>query len=291
MDVTIASAGLQAQISMMGAELVRLQDKQGRDFLWDGDPAYWTGRSPLLFPVVGRVSNDTIRVDEREYNLPRHGFARVSHFAIVESEASRCLLRLSFNETTLKQFPYPFQLEVEYGIEATTLSITASVLNNGSAAMPVSFGFHPAFRWPLPFGASRDAHFIRFEHEELAPIRRPVNGLISQVPETSPVHGRTLELCDELFAKDALVFDSLQSRSVIYSAPNSGSIRVDFPDLPHLGVWTKPGSGFICIEPWQGFADPEGFQGDLTAKPGIVLIEPGSKRDFAMTITVSEAAP
>lgn len=287
MSVTISSPSLQAQVSENGAELVRLQDGQGRDLLWDGNPDYWTGRSPLLFPIVGRVRNDRIRVGGLEYALPKHGFARTSRFEIEDASTSQCRFSLRSDEATLKQYPFLFRLDVAYGIEEATLTITASVANDGPSTMPVSFGFHPAFRWPLPFGAQRETHVIRFEREEVAPIRRPVDGLISRDAETSPLHGRTLSLRDSLFEADALVFDRLESRSVTYGASSGGSIRVDFPDMPHLGIWTKPGAGFICIEPWQGHADPEGFSDEFAVKPGAVLIQPGKTRDFTIGITVN----
>ena len=290
MSVTVSSPELRAQISENGAELVRLQDEQGRDLLWDGNPAYWTGRSPLLFPIVGRVRNDRIRVGGSEYELPKHGFARHSRFELEEATESRCRFGLRSNEGTLKQYPFPFRLDVTYGIENNTLTITASVINAGPSPMPVSFGFHPAFRWPLPFGAPREAHVIRFEREEAAPIRRPVDGLIGRDAETSPVEGKTLLLRDSLFEADALVFDHPKSRSVRYGAPSGGSIRVDFPDMPHLGIWTKPGAGFICIEPWQGHADPEGFNDEFSAKPGVVLVQPGESRNFIMEITVESTS-
>lgn len=289
MSVTISSPRLRAQVSKKGAELVRLQDEQGRDLLWDGNPAFWTGRSPLLFPVVGRVRNDRIQVEGSEYGLPKHGFARTALFEIREADPAQCRFGLGSDEATLRQYPFPFELDVTYRIEDARLMITASVINTGPAIMPTSFGFHPAFRWPLPYGSPRDMHAIRFEHEETAPIRRPVDGLISRHVEESPVQGRMLRLRDRLFEMDALVFDQLESRSVTYGAPDGGSIRVDFPDMPHLGIWTKPGAGFICIEPWQGHADPEAFDGELAAKPGIVFIQPGEMRSFTMAITVSSA--
>ena len=289
MSVTISSPRLRAEVSEKGAELVRLQDELDRDLLWDGDPAFWAGRSPLLFPIVGRVRGDRIQVDGVEYALPKHGFARLSRFQVDEASPSQCRFRLCSDETTLKQYPFPFQLDVSYQVDGATLTITASVTNTGPTDLPASFGFHPAFRWPLPFGAPREAHAIRFESEETAPIRRPVDGLISRDVEMSPVSGQTLSLRDSHFEADALVFDRLVSKSVIYGAPNGGSVRIDFPGMPHLGVWTKPGAGFICIEPWQGHADPEGFDGEFSAKPGIVLIPPGRTRDFKVGITVSQS--
>lgn len=286
MTVSISTPQLHAEISELGAELVQLQDEQGRNLLWDGNPSFWTGRSPLLFPIVGGVRNDRIRVNGTEYMLPRHGFARTSRFTLVASEPSACRFRLVSDGATLERYPFPFRLDVSYALEGATLTITASVANPGSSAMPVSFGFHPAFRWPLPYGAPRDAHEIVFERPEAAPIRRPVNGLISRVEEPTPVQGRKLTLRDSLFEKDALVFDRLDSRSVVYGASGGGSIRVDFPGMPHLGIWTKPGAGFICIEPWQGHADPEDFDDEMSAKPGIVLIAPNETRSFAMSMSL-----
>jgi galactose mutarotase-like enzyme len=290
MTIVIASPQLRAEVSAQGAELIRLQDEQGRDWLWDGDPAFWTGRSPLLFPIVGRVRDDRLCVAGQEYELLRHGFARTSRFEIEEASPSHCRLRLRSSEATLRRYPFPFLLDVSYAVEDAIMSITAAVANTGPSCMPVSFGFHPAFRWPLPYDAPREAHEIRFEQEETAPIHRPLDGLIKRETEPTPVQGRTLTLRDDLFEADALVFDQLRSRSVEYGARGAASLRVDFPDMPHLGIWTKPGAGFICIEPWQGHADPQDFAGDFSDKPGIVAIEPGETRCFAISITVKPPA-
>jgi galactose mutarotase-like enzyme len=287
--VSIASSKLQAQVATAGAELVRLQDEQGRDLLWDCDPAFWTGRSPLLFPIVGRVRSDHIRVDGVEYELRQHGFARTSQFEITETSPSRCRLRLGSDEDTLERYPFPFRLEVTYSIEEAALTVSALVTNAGERTLPASFGFHPAFRWPLPYGAPREAHEVRFERDEGAPIHRPVDGLLSRETYPSPVDDGRLELRDDLFADGAMIWDRLKSRAVQYGAPGRRSIRVAFPEMPHLGIWTKPGAGFVCIEPWQGYASPEDFTGEFADKPGIVLVPPGDTKTFEMEISVTMA--
>jgi len=98
--------------------------------------------------------------------------------------------------------------------------------------------------------------------------------------------GDRMVLADSLFAEDALIWDRLQSRSLSYGGPTGPSLRLDFPDMPHLGIWSKPGAGFVCLEPWQGFASPVGFDGELAEKPGIILVPAGSTRDFKLTVTV-----
>jgi galactose mutarotase-like enzyme len=281
-SLSISGPGLSARIDALGAELVRLQDAAGRDLLWDGDPAFWTGRSPLLFPMVGRARGDRITVAGRTYDMGQHGFARTSVFALLRADAASCTWRLA-SDATRRRYPFAFRLDVTYRIEGATLHIEAEVANTDTAVLPASFGFHPALRWPLPYGTPRASHDIVFEKDEPAPIRRPVDGLLSAAQFPTPVRDRRLPLRDDLFEAGALIFDTLASRSLVYGK----AIRVDFPRMPHLGLWTKPGAGYVCIEPWQGYASPEGFDGDFADKPGMVAIAPGATEVFAMAISVS----
>jgi len=276
---------LSAEISPLGAELVCLRDREGRDLLWDGDPAFWTGRSPLLFPIVGEAKGNRIRVANTLYGIERHGFARTSTFALISSGSSHCSWRLEANGATRRQYPFEFRLEVTYRVEAAALHMSAEVTNPGDGIMPAAFGFHPALRWPLPYGKPRALHEIVFDRDEPAPIRQPVDGLLSSKTYPTPVRHRRLALHDTLFEDGALVFDTLASRSLVYGE----ALRVSFPRMPHLGIWTKPGAGFVCIEPWQGYASPEDFDGELADKPGMVAIMPGATETFRMSIALIDS--
>lgn len=284
----IASSGLSANISSLGAELRDLDDAQGRSLQWDGDPAVWNGRAPILFPVIGLLEGGRYGLDGRSYPMPKHGFARHSTFQVVSHEVDAATLRLVPNATTREAYPFEFALDVAYTMTEATLKVVATVTNRDTRPMPASLGFHPAFRWPLPYGEPREDHAIRFEHDEPAPIRRiDPDGLLRSEPRPTPVVGNTLALRDALFDDDAVIFDRLASRRVVYGAARGPRIEVRFDDFPMLGVWTKPGGArFVCIEPWQGIADPVGFDGDVWDKPGIVAIAPGASRAFAMTIAL-----
>lgn len=284
-SVRIASGVLSAEIAADGAELSTLQDAAGRHLLWDGDARWWTGRAPLLFPVVGRLPGDRARIDGREYELHQHGFARLSTFACTHADGGSCRFELRETPASLQCFPRAFHLAVTYAIDGPTLSVLARVTNTDARTLPFSFGFHPAFRWPLE-GIARGGHVLEFERDEPAPIRRPRDGLLASPSESSPVEGRTLALHDGLFEAGALVFDTLQSRRVRYAGPRGPQIEVGFPHMPHLGVWTKPGAPFLCIEPWHGYAAPVGFAGELREKPGIIELAPGDFRAFGMTVTL-----
>ena len=164
------------------------------------------------------------------------------------------------------------------------------VQNTGDEVMPASMGYHPGFCWPLPGGQPRSAHCIEFETDEPAPARRiDAHGLLTPERHTTPIVNRRLMLDDALFRDDVLVFDEIRSRSVTYGAGDRPQLRIDFPDARYLGVWTRPGAPFVCIEPWQGITDPQGFTGELHDKPGIFALAPGATRSLTMTLTLLQA--
>ena len=173
--------------------------------------------------------------------------------------------------------------------ERHPVSRSRSVERTGNDALPASLGFHPGLRWPLPFGPARAAHFIEFEADEPAPIRRiDANGLLKPEGLPTPVVNRRLMLSDDLFRDDVMILDTLNSRSLCYGAANGPLIEVRFPDAQYLGLWTKPGAPFICIEPWQGITDPAGFAEDFTRKPGVFTVAPGASHSLNMGITLRD---
>jgi galactose mutarotase-like enzyme len=285
--ITIASPFLSAEIIPHGAELQSLIDSEGRQFMTDADPAYWTGHAPVLFPIVGRVNHDRYRLNGVEYEMPKHGFARRSDFKVVQSDAASVRLQLTDSAETRARYPFAFALEMAFALHDRTLSMTAIVRNTGNVTMPASFGFHPAFAWPLPYGGSKEDHVVRFEHDEPGLLKQvSPDGLIAAAQRTTPVEGHVLHLKDALFADDALVWDPIASRKLHYGIPGKSGLDIAFPNTEKLGIWMKPGARYLCIEPWAGIADPEGYAGDIAEKPGIFQIAPDDERIFRMIVTV-----
>jgi galactose mutarotase-like enzyme len=287
--VSLRSDSLTAEVDPLGAQLSSLRDGS-RDVLWDGDPAVWAGRAPLLFPIVGALAGGRYRLGPKSYPLSRHGFARGKLFDLVESTADQALFRLRADATTVPVYPFQFELDVRFALYGQTLSLSATVRNRGDGELFASLGFHPAFRWPLPFGRPREAHVIEFADTEPAPIRRlDAQGLLRAERFATPVAKRLLRLDDALFQDDVLIFDDMRSRWAIYRADAGPSIRVSYPDSPYLGIWTKPAAKFVCIEPWHGIADPVDFAGDFTAKPGVFKVTAGASMSTQMHITLLPA--
>jgi galactose mutarotase-like enzyme len=288
--ITIANGQLTARINPLGAELTSLVDAEGRELMTNADPAFWTGHAPILFPVVGRPYRDTIRVDGREYPMKQHGFARRMTFEIVATAPDAVTFRLTDSDETRAHYPFAFALEIAFLLAGATLSIDVAVRNTGDVVLPASFGFHPAFALPLPYGQDRADHRIVFSADEPDMLRMIADdGTIAEGERPSPLEARTLPLGDALFAKDALVWDTVRSDSVTYGAATGPQLKIAFPDTPKLGIWTKPGAAYVCVEPWHGIADPEGYTGEFRDKPGVFEVAAGDTKNIMMSVTLVTA--
>lgn len=288
-ELTIASETLSARVSARGAELTSLDHVRHGNLLWRGDPAWWPEHSPILFPVVGRCRDDRIRVGDRSFPMPLHGFARTSAFSVVEAGADHCRLRLADSSLTREHYPFAFSLDLDYRVEGATLRAGATITNPGDVVLPASFGFHPGFRWPLSPDVRKEDHVLWFADDDRIEVHRPRSGLIRRDGTSLDLAGGGLPLSESLFAEGAMVLASLRSRRLRFVAGSSGlSLDLETSGLPSLGLWMKPGADFLCIEPWAGHGDPEGFDGELADKPGMLAIEPGGRVRFDMRIEVAE---
>lgn len=285
--IGIASDRLSATIDPFGAELVSLRDAAGRELMTDADPAFWTGHAPILFPIVGRLNGDVLRVDGTEYAMKQHGLARRTMFAVTRHDDDRATFRLTDSAETRAAYPFAFALEIDFSVAGTTLAMRAMIGNPGATPLPASFGWHPAFAWPLPYGGDKRAHRMVFDRPEPEGVAELDNGLIMPGLRPSPLQdGTVLHLDDALFDLDALIWNPVRSEKVHYVAEHGPALEVAFPDTPQLGIWTKPGAAFVCIEPWHGIADPQGFTGDFRDKPGVFEIAPGAAWHCSVSVTL-----
>ncbi|MGG5810747.1 aldose 1-epimerase family protein [Falsiroseomonas sp. CW058] len=284
--VTLSARGVTAQVKALGAELCSLKDAGGREFLWQAGQA-WPRHAPILFPVVGRLHDDALDFGGQHYPMGQHGFARDLPFRLVEQRADSARFLLADSEATWGAYPFPFRLEVAYALRRNTVSIGWRIDNPGETLLPCSIGAHPAFRWPLPGAGSKPAHRIEFEQDETRPVYRPgADGLLDPTPRELPLNGRNLGLREELFAEGALVLLDPASRHLRYCAPGAPAVELAWQGMGQLGLWMKPGGDFLCIEPWAGHADIQGYRVEAWHKPGMLMIGPGESRHFAHRITL-----
>lgn len=280
--IKISGSKLAAIINPLGAELTSLKNAAGREYVWEGDPAFWGKHSPVLFPIVGTLKGNNYHYHRKEYTMARHGFARDCEFIVEEQRDDSVIFLLEQNDATYGLYPFDFELRMHYAVKDGELSILYTVNNTGTASMPFSLGAHPAFALPCPF----ENYSLKFEKDEPLASTQLEDGLLSSKTTTLPVHEGILPLSYALFEKDALIFKKSNSSFVDVLENDAPLLRVTYNNFPHLGIWTKPGAPFICIEPWQGYSDPVNADGDITRKEGIINLEPGEKYMAMWKVTV-----
>lgn len=267
--ITLSNDVISAQINTLGAELCSLKNANNRESIWEGNPTYWGKHSPVLFPIVGTLKNNTYNHNNKEYQLTRHGFARDMEFELVGKTSSSASFSIHSNSATLANYPFQFELQIQYIIVHSTLEITYTVINKDTTAIPFSIGAHPAFALPGNF----ENYSLEFEKEEPLEYTLLDNDLVSTQTETIATISNSIPLTYKLFERDALIFKKLQSNSLTILDKEKPLLKVNFEDFPNLGIWTKVGAPFICIEPWFGYSDTIESNGNLFEKEGVIVLE------------------
>ena len=284
--------GLQAAADTFGGELVSLQDPSGTEYIWHGDPAYWGGRNPQLFPIIGKLKNDTVCFDGTPYPIPKHGIARKREFTLLEQEENRVVMELRENEASLALYPFPFALRVEHCLDREGFTTTIEVENTGTRPMPFTFGGHPAFRCPMFENTRFEDYQVVFDRPETAStILVTPQGLLSSAdPEPVLKDQDTLTLDYSEFARlDTYILEGLASAAVSLRHKDSGhGVRLDFSQFPMLGIWTvgTKQAPFLCLEPWHGCPAYDNDSGEFLHKPHCITLAPGETKKLSYSVTI-----
>jgi galactose mutarotase-like enzyme len=269
-----------ARVAEKGAELKSLLCVEtGTEHVWNGDPAWWNGSAPVLFPVIGGLKGGEYRYQGKSYKLPSHGFARTSDFAVVRADADYAEFRLASSEATREAYPFEFELFVSFALTRTGIDVRYRVRNAGGADMLFSIGSHPAFVVPFA-GGTLENYYLLFDREE--ELERwffkdgvIVAGKTAEVMENS----RVINLDRRCFDDGIMIFKG--PRSSVFSLVNGlngRALRVVTEGVPYFGLWSKTGGApFVCLEPWHGIPDMSDTSGELAEKEGIISLARGGE--------------
>jgi galactose mutarotase-like enzyme len=274
---------ISATIQSKGAELCSLKNVNSlREFLWQADPAHWAKHAPVLFPIVGKLKQNTYHHEGKSYILPRHGFAREMDFLLLEQTKSKAVFQLCSSSKTKGLYPFDFDFRITYILDENNLHTSYTISNLGGDNMYYNVGAHPAFALPLDFSA----YSIVFPMDSTLITHELAEELISKTTHQIHLENHRLPLAYSLFEKDALIFKQLESNFVTICENERPFLKVSFADFPNLGLWTKPQAPFICIEPWLGYADTVDASGVLNEKEGIQMLAAQQQKSIQFTTTL-----
>ena len=268
---------LTIEVKSLGAELTSIiSNSDNTEYLWQANKEYWGRSSPVLFPIIGQLGDGLYRYNEKSYNLTQHGFARDMEYQVIDATCENITYITHSNESTLINYPFEFELQIDYKLKHNAVVVEYRVRNTGNDMMYFSIGAHPAFNWPIQSTEKQEDYYLEFECDENISTLSLEKGLISENTLPFLKNERVVELSPEIFRKDAFILKGLKSSKLsMKSKASNKAVVVEFEGFPYLGIWSKPeGAPFLCIEPWYGIADYANAEGDITQKEGILSLEP-----------------
>ena len=287
--IVLENDHIKVAIKPLGAELHSLINiATGLDYMWSGDVKYWAKQSPVLFPIIGTLKNDTFFFDDKSYHLNRHGFAREKTFSVSDQTSSSVVFTLLHDAETLLVYPFKFSFSIIYTIVKSKLSVTYLVKNIDEKTIFFSVGGHPAFKMPLNDNLNYEDYY--FEFNEIENLDRwPISsaGLIEETSLVFLENSQRIDLSKSLFNNDAIVLKNVKSNTIkVLSDKDTAGFAFTFDNFPYLGIWAAKDADFICIEPWCGIADSVGTTQSLIEKEGIVQLIAGEsfKRNWDIEI-------
>lgn len=271
---TLNNGVIQFSVKQNGAELASVKQLNNQfEFMWNANPAIWNRHAPVLFPIVGKLNENKISINGAKYEMGQHGFARDCVFELVSETNTTLTFLLNADSKTVEKYPFPFRLYIIYSFTEKTnqLKITYKVENNSSTEMPFSIGAHPGFKLPVA-----DLNQFEINFYSLNKIERHLlkDGLFNNEIETLDLENHQLNLSKELFDKDAIVLKNCETKKISLKHKLSDyEVSCEFNDFSDFGIWAKKGNeDFVCLEPWLGYADNIGFEGDINDKVGIIKL-------------------
>ena len=287
---TIHNDAMTVTIDELGAQLMSITAADGTEYLWSGDPAYWTGRAPNLFPYVGRLTGDSYTYGGKTYQMTRHGFAKRTVFTPVDQGGANLTLRMTDTPESRACYPFSFHFDVSYVLEDSALVIVYAVENKGRETMYFGLGGHPGFRVPLEEGKRFEDYRLTFAHpsqpwQVLMSDSYMINGHEAPYPLED---GVTLPLRHGLFDHDAVILKNFERTMTLSAGEGTRGLTLSCPGMRYLGIWHMPETDapYVCLEPWASLPSRQDVVEDLTQQNDLISLVPGQRYENRWTISI-----
>lgn len=287
---TIHNEYLTVKIQEKGAELWSIQDKDGTEYLWQGDEKYWSDRAPNLFPYIARMTNGQYRLKEKTYHMDIHGFAKDMVFKAEPISDSHIVFSINHTEETYVQYPFRFCFSIIYKLDGSKLRITYYVRNDDEKTMYFGVGGHPGFNVPfdmdtcfedyyLEFDSVRDAKRVGFSEDCF---------VTGELTDFSLEDGIRLPLSHDMFDDDAIVLRDMASSVTLKTKTCSKEICVSYPDMSYLGIWHMPkmDAPYVCIEPWTSLPSRKGIVEDIEKQSDLISLNPNCEYENRIAVEI-----
>lgn len=292
MRYILENASVKAEFESFGAEMKSLVSKKdGGEYMWSGDPAYWGKTAPFLFPFIGKLVNEQFIYEGKKYKIEKHGFGQRVPYEAVEQDADHIRFRTKDTEETYARYPFHFEVDIEYVLLENGVRENWYVKNTGEKTMYFSVGGHAAFACPVGGGSRLGSYVKLYGAEEksiIFSLRLDDNGLVTDKLLTLDIQGGKFPITEDLFGNDALIFDGEGVTAAALCGPDGKEyVRVEC-DAPVWGIWSHPDNraAYVCLEPWYGICDYVGYEGSIEERPHTNQVPSGEIWQGGNTIVI-----
>ena len=273
----IENAFLQVSAADAGAELMSIRSAAGTEYLWQGNPAYWSDRAPNIFPYVARLTNGSYTYQGKTYQLPIHGFAPTAKFTVTEQKTDSVTFTLESSEEYYAMYPFQFRFSIRYYLEDAALHAEMKVENLDEKTMYFGLGGHPGINVPLEEGLTFEDYFLEFPESQLRRVEFTPTCFITGREDPFPLEGGRLPLRHNLFDEDAIVLKGVPGQVTLRTEKGSRAVTLIAKDLPIFGFWHMPKTDapYICLEPWASLPSRQDVVEDLETQRDLIALEAG----------------
>ena len=295
--IVLKSDHLDVEFQTLGGALSSIKDKEGVEYLWQGDPTYWSGQAPVLFPICGSVRNDTVVYDKEDGSqvkgkIHRHGLVRKKVFELINQTENSVTFAIEDDEEMYANYPYHFRLEITYTVTDKTICTQYKIYNKeAEKSMPYFIGGHPGFNCPLLEDELYEDYYLEFEKPETCTVPKPFpeTGMLDLKDRNSWLNNqKEIDLNYDFFSYDAVTLDELGSRTVaLRSRKHDKGLKLHFKEFPNLIVWSTLNKGpFIALEPWSGLSTSIEEGDRLEDKKDVKILKPGRFEQLGFDIEI-----
>jgi len=277
---TIKNDYLTVEINLKGAEPWSVKDASGTEYLWQGDPKYWSDKAIHIFPYVARLTEGCYTLHGEKYQMAIHGFTKDSMFEVVNTAVDSVTLQIQDSEETRKQYPFRFTFRITYYLEGNKLFVKYEVENQDESTMYFGLGGHPGFNVPLNPSLDFTDYYIEFS-EKTTPDRIIFSEdcfvMDGQTAAFSLEDGVRYHLHHDMFDDDAIIMTNMPKQVTLCSDKDSRKVRVTYPDMDYLGIWHRPKSDapYICIEPWSSLPSRKNVVEEFSTQDNLISLAAG----------------
>lgn len=276
----IENQEIKAVIDSKGAQLWSLKDREGCEYLWQGDTTYWGDRAINLFPYIARLTEGKYKLDGLEYSMDIHGFLKDCELEAEILEKDKLVFILQDSEETIKQYPFKFILSIGYFLDANKLNINFKVENRDTCTMYFGIGGHPGFLVPLESGLEFEDYYLEFEREAKAKrVGMSKDCFTTGQDILFPLkNNKILPLKHTLFDDDAIILKEMSRKVSLKSDKGRNGVTVALPDMDYLGIWHMPHTHapYVCMEPWTSLPSRKGVIEELTEQENLIALQAGN---------------